>query len=376
VFYIYFGYSLTVFLVAKFSLVFRSPTIDRLEDFPSVTMLIIAHNEAESLEKKLDNTMELQYEGEFDVLVVLDGCTDMSKEIVEQFIEKNSMKQWNIFEIIERVGKERALREAISTLDSDILAFSDANSTYSPDMIKKFVLQLQKPSVGAVTGHEKRVEFTESGSGKGEEFYTRYNNWIKKQEGKFASQTDVNGGVFAIWRGLYPEDIPDGATQDGVIPLHLSLLNKKVAYAYDAISIERYSLSAKEDFERRIRTINRAFTAIVSYLNALNPFKTGFFSFQIIFHRMLRWFFVIFSILIFFSNLGLYEASLLYKILFVGQVAFYLFAIIGFFVQRSGKRILLFYIPYYFNYIHIAAIIAVFQVFRGKKISIWTPSSK
>ena len=51
--------------------------------------------------------------------------------------------------------------------------------------------------------------------------------------------------------------------------------------------------------------------------------------------------------------------SLFYKVLLLGQIGCYCLAAIGYILDRMEKRPLLFYIPFYFVYIHIAAFWAV-----------------
>lgn len=378
-FFVYFGYAFTVWLIAKLYRQWKGEDdIARFTEdyFPDVMLLISLHNEENVLHEKLENTSKLTYSGKFNILFVLDGCTDGSEAIIREYIFQHKKSTWSIFNTKHRVGKERAIRLAIEKIETDILVFSDANSSFSPNLIDVFVRYLTVLGTGAVTGQERRLQKSPEDQKQGEGIYNRYNNWIKEQEDVFSSQTDVNGGIFAIWSKYLPETIPDGATQDGVIPLYLLLRQKKTAYAREAKSIEYYSLSPEEDFKRRIRTISRAFTSILEYSTVLNPLKTSFFGFQVIFHRMLRWFFIPLALLGLISNVCLINSGIIYKFAIGFQLIFYVAALFGYLQEAIGKRLTLLYIPYYFMYIHIAAFIAVVGVIRGKRISLWEPSTK
>jgi hypothetical protein len=58
------------------------------------------------------------------------------------------------------------------------------------------------------------------------------------------------------------------------------------------------------------------------------------------------------------------------------QIAFWLMAAMGWWLENRGRRIKLFYIPFYFVYLHLAAGIAVCNAMLGKRIAVWTPSQR
>ena len=49
-------------------------------------------------------------------------------------------------------------------------------------------------------------------------------------------------------------------------------------------------------------------------------------------------------------------------------------ALIGFAMEVAGKRMTCFYVPFYFSYIHIAAMLGVLQVMFGKRTATWNPT--
>jgi glycosyltransferase involved in cell wall biosynthesis len=58
------------------------------EDKNNVSIIITARNEAENLKKFLPSILNQKYKGDFEVIVVLDTCTDNSKRILLDFQEK------------------------------------------------------------------------------------------------------------------------------------------------------------------------------------------------------------------------------------------------------------------------------------------------
>ena len=135
-------------------------------------------------------------------------------------------------------------------------------------------------------------------------------------------------------------------------------------------------MTTKQDFKRRIRTVTRAFASVLACWPVLLPWKTGSYGFHLLSHRVLRWFVLPLMIVLFFLNLFLVQHNWLYQMMLGLQIAFYCLAGIGWYLDCRNTRIKVFYIPYYFCYLHTAAGLAVFQVIIGRKIATWTPTQR
>ncbi len=80
--YTYVGYPLLVFMIAKLF-----PKKNKTGEFePTVTFLITAYNEEESLAQKLEDTLNLDYPSDkLEILVASDGSNDRTDEIATEF---------------------------------------------------------------------------------------------------------------------------------------------------------------------------------------------------------------------------------------------------------------------------------------------------
>jgi len=369
--YTYFGYPCVLFLCSR--VLRRSPkTTVGTTKYPSVTLVVPVHNAATVVEGKLRNINQLEFSGELEVMFVLDGCTDATQEIIERFPEK----KWNTTVFVKEVreGKERALAEAIPTIQTEVLVFSDADAEFAADAVTHLVEALLRPKVGVACGEERHVTKNQLGAGQGEGMFGKYENFVKRCQASFTSMTYVQGGVFAMWRDLYPKFIKPGCTQDGTIAFASRLAGKAVQHVPEAVSTEYYDISSKDDFSRRVRTVCRAFYSIVSCPQVLLPWKTGWFPFHLISHRLLRWFCIPVMILAFVATFGI-EDSLWFYVCLIPQILFYVLAIIGAIHERTQTRWKLAYVCYYFMYMHLAAGLAVLKVCLGRRVSTWTPSA-
>ena len=70
---------------------------------PSVTIMIVAHNEEKVIEQKINNVLELDYpKNKLEILVSSDNSTDKTNKIVKDFIKKHKNENIKLYEVKER----------------------------------------------------------------------------------------------------------------------------------------------------------------------------------------------------------------------------------------------------------------------------------
>ena len=106
---------------------------------PPVSVIVCAHNEKENLSKYFKHLLEQNYKGEYEIVIVLDRCTDGSLEFIKNLPNKNIQ----IVEINQTpngwTGKKYAVTQGINTAKYDILAFTDADCKVSPNWLSEMV---------------------------------------------------------------------------------------------------------------------------------------------------------------------------------------------------------------------------------------------
>ncbi|NQU24266.1 MAG: glycosyltransferase, partial [Candidatus Nealsonbacteria bacterium] len=114
---------------------------------PSVSLLISAYNEEAVIARKLENALDLDYPGDkLEILLISDGSMDDTVRIAESFAGRGV----DVLDYAERRGKNGALNAAIPNAVGDVLVFTDANTDYRPDAIRKLVRHFADPRVGLV----------------------------------------------------------------------------------------------------------------------------------------------------------------------------------------------------------------------------------
>lgn len=360
--YIYIGYPLTLKLLPH--AVSQKEGVRDI--FPSVSVLIAAYNEAAHICDTLQNKLALDYPKDLlEIIVVSDGSSDGTDEIVLAF-EPQGVR---LLRQAPRQGKTLALNRAAQVSRGEILVFSDANSIYEPQTLKRLVCEFADPRVGYVTGKLLYQNPGQSSSGAGCGAYMRYENWIRVLETKVGSVVGVNGGVDAVRRNLYSPLRADHLP-DFVLPLKVVAQGYRVVFAPGAILYEDALQRGHDEFRMRVRVTLRSFHALYEMKYLMGP-RHGLFSFQLLVHKVLRYFAFVALGAIGLSNLFLLNHRF-YQATMAAQILFYLWATLGWTFEGKIKRGG-FGAPFYFTLINLAAAFAFFKFLKGERQVIWTP---
>lgn len=363
--YIYFGYPCLILLLSRM----RRRGVRTGSYEPYVSILIAAYNEEQHIQETLENKLSLDYpRDKLQLIVISDGSQDKTDEIVRSFEKQNVM----LIRQEPRAGKTAALNLAVPRAAGEILVFSDANSLYAPDALRKLLRNFADPQVGYVTG--KMIYINPDGTtiGDGCSAYMKYENLLRTLETQVGSVVGVDGGIDAVRKALYLPMRPD-QLPDFVLPLTVVEQGYRVVYESEALLKEDALKGASDEYRMRVRVSLRALWALWDKRSLLNPFRYGLFSLQLFSHKVLRYWAVGFMVLLYLVNLANLRRLRFLAVFFSLQNLFYALAAVGHQRERNGVPAGFLYLPYYFVLINIAAGHALWRFLRGEKQVLWTP---
>ncbi|HEY8733585.1 MAG TPA: glycosyltransferase, partial [Puia sp.] len=136
IFYSYIGYGLLIYLLVKIKELFSSnrriPPDPAFE--PEVTLLVTAYNEADFIERKIQNCLGLNYPAsKLRLLFITDGSTDESPDIVARY------PQVILLHLKGRKGKAAAMNRAMKYVETPYVVFSDANTLLNGESLHKML---------------------------------------------------------------------------------------------------------------------------------------------------------------------------------------------------------------------------------------------
>jgi cellulose synthase/poly-beta-1,6-N-acetylglucosamine synthase-like glycosyltransferase len=361
--YVYAGYPLL--LVVLSALGARRP-VRKAETEPSVTLIVSAFNEAAVIAEKIRNSLALDYPREkIEIVVISDASDDGTDEIVGQFAAQGV----RLLRMNDRGGKTLGLNAGVRSAKGEIVVFSDANAMYLPDAIRKMARNFADPQVGAVVGESTYAD-AEGGAQKSESLYWKYETGIKRLETAIGSTVGGDGAIYAIRRSLY-RDMRADALSDFVNPMQIVMAGYRCIYEPEAQSVEEAAEGFEKEFRRKVRIVNRAWRATWTLPALLNPLRFGWFSLELISHKLLRWLMPIFLVAVLLLNVLLVERSPLYSWLLVLQLVFYALALAGYLTRGRPTQPRLLYVPYYFCLVNIASARGIIEAYRGRTYTTW-----
>ena len=365
VFYTYLGYPLLAFCLGGV----LGRQVKKFPIEPSVSLVIAAYNEQEAIAATLENKLKLEYPAQrLEIIVVSDGSTDGTDAIVEGF----AGRAVRLLRQEPRAGKTAALNLAVPQANGEIIVFSDANSIYAPDALRRIVANFADPSTGYVTGRMVYANDEGSTVGEGCGAYMRCENSLRSMESRLGSVVGVDGGIDAVRASLYRPMSPD-LLPDFVLPLRVVEQGYRVVYEPDALLCESALKEDADEYRMRVRVSLRAFWALFEMRMLLNPLKYPLFAWQLWSHKVLRYLSFLFLGGAYLSNALLWERGQCYQGVFLAQNLFYLNAVGLPFWERIGISGRLLRFSRYFCLLNLAAAHACAKFLVGKKQVVWAP---
>ncbi len=364
IFYVYFGYFLLVLLLSMLE-----KHIQKDESFiPHVSLLIPAYNEESVIREKIENSLRLDYpKDKLEIVVVSDGSIDDTNVIVSEYQDRGVV----LYTTPKRAGKIAAQEMVIPMLSGEIIVFSDANTMYYPDSIKKLIRNFADNTVGGASG-DVRLLASDKSFDASESLYYKYERFIQQNESKIWSLIGADGAMYAIRKGLYVSPKSNAVSCDDVIPMAVAMAGYRIAYEPEAIAVEDSAPCWRIEFRRRVRM---AAFGINNFLWNRNipSMQQPWLLIEYLSHRLFRWITPFFIIGLFVSNIFLLSVSKLYWVIFIIQIGFYFFALIGM-KLKTDKHI--FGVCFYFCLNNIGNMLGVIKGMMRMQRNLWKPTER
>ena len=378
---------------------------------PRVAVLIAAHNEEAVIRQRLENLSGLDYPVEsVAVLVGVDGSSDATASVAREFAAGSGFVK--VIEYEKNRGKIAVLKDLVasctgggegrgttpnvqrptsnaqelecSSFVPELLVFTDANTYFRRDALRRLVSHFREPGVGGVCG---RLIFTsvdpasvpevEMANPNSEGFYWDWETRMKENESSLDSCLGANGGIYAIRPELFWTDIPDNTViDDFVIGMKVREQGARVLYDPGAVAYEELP-EISHEWGRRVRIGAGAYQSLCLCRKSLLPVH-GWFSWCFWSHKVLRWLsphmlgiVVLLSVLQLFGIERSEAVPVMGKATAVGALATLLLALAGIIAGKSREASGLFRLTAHFVTMQLALLAGFFRFCRGNLQGKW-----
>ncbi len=303
------GYPL---LVAALARVRHRPVV-KSDSEPSVTLVVAARDEEAVIERRIANLLALDYpRDKLELVAVSDGSEDRTDELVESVAARHA----NVRLLrVSRGGKVAAQDHAVRATGGEILAFSDANTLWRRDAMRKLVRNFADPEVAYVCG----AHFYEGGAGTNREgLYARFEGWLRRNESQLGSITAGVGPIYAVRRDDYLELDPRFG-HDLALPYRLVQRGRRVVVEPEAIAWEKPARDIEDEFRRKIRMFEHCWLILLQG-GMLRGVGTTY-RLQLVSHRHLRYASGVVHLLLLASSLRLVRTARIYRAALAAQIS-------------------------------------------------------
>lgn len=368
VFYTYLGYGILLFFLVRLKRIFSKKEVFDASFEPEVTLVIPAYNEQDYIADKAQNSLELDYpKDKLRILFITDGSTDSTADILRG-IEGVEVTHEDI-----RAGKSAAENRAMTMVTTPIVVFCDANTYLNPMCIRNLVRHYTDPKVGAVSG-EKRVisKGADTASAAGEGLYWKYESTLKKWDSELYTIVGAAGELISFRSELVQDLEHDTILDDFIQTMRICQQGFRVKYEPESFAAETASDNVTEELKRKVRIAAGGWQSMARLWPILIPIPNPLLTFQYISHRVLRWSISALALpVIFILNYFIMDLAPIYTYLFYAQIAFYLLALLGWFLENRAIRVKALFVPYYFLMMNYAVFAGFLRWLKGSQKATW-----
>ena len=251
-------------------------------DLPVVDVVIAAFNEETHIARRIENLLELDYPADrLRVHVGSDGSSDGTAELLRAVTDPRVDVQ--IYPANR--GKASVLNDLVARATASILVFSDANTEFDNQALKRLVAHFDDERVGGVSGE---LRLKQAGGHNQDSLYWRVEQMLKTFEARIGALLGANGAIYAIRRDLWRPLRPDTICDDFCVAMNVAAMGRRLVYDPTAWAEEETPSAIVDEYHRRVRIGIGNFQALVRQPDYL--FRTSMpTAFAYLSHKVLRW---------------------------------------------------------------------------------------
>lgn len=337
---------------------------------PTVTLIVACHDPGELLERKIANSLELDYpSAALSLVIVSDGSTDGTPERLRA-LRSNRVHG---IALEPHLGKAVALNHAIGLATGEVLVFTDVDAQLPADTLRKLARHFADPQIGGVCG-QRRLDAGGANLHDAQASYVSWDSRIKRLESQIGSTTSNDGKLYALRRET-AEPIADGVTDD--LYASLGVIARGWRFIFDASAtalVPTPARSPAHEITRRRRVVARSLRGIYLRRRVLQTSHRGSYVAALIVNKVLRRCLPFLLITLLVSNLALASSSVWFALTLIPQLALYGLAAVGASMpQLAGPVGKLARRAYYVLLGMFGTALGVWDFVNGRTFVVWNP---
>lgn len=238
-------------------------SVEQPEEWPSLTVAVPAFNEEETISKTLESILDSDYPYDrLEVLVVNDGSTDNTREVVEEYEDRSQVTLINQ----ENQGKGGALNTALENASGELFACVDADSMLLEKSLKNIVARMDEDTAGVASAMKvyepdnmlERIQMVE---------YVM--NVFARKLMERISSIHVTPGALAIYRSRKIQEVggfdENSRVEDQEICWRLQEEHEKIKHSREGETYTVVPDNLRDYYRQRRRWYTGTFETVIQY---------------------------------------------------------------------------------------------------------------
>jgi len=286
----------------------RPRAVLKADDEPTIAVIVAAYNEESVIARRIENLQALDYPADkLQIVVTSDASSDRTEAIALQYPGVKVISN-------PRGGKVAAQDRAVRETDSELVAFSDANCTWSADALRELVRAFADPEVAYVCG-QLRILAADGSNQEG--LYWRYEMGVRGAESALGSVTGGNGSIYAVRREDYVEVDPRFG-HDLSLPYLMVQRGRRAVYEPAAHAWEKPTPTNETEYRRKVRMFEHCWLILLR--GRMFRRLGALYWLELFSHRLLRYASGVLHVVLLVTSLALARHGPVYLAVLVAQV--------------------------------------------------------
>ena len=247
-----------------------------------LSVVLCVKNGEATIQRRLENLLTAVWQGELEVWVYADGCTDQTVARAREMGDSRVQ----VIEATSARGKAAGLNATIPKCRHEVVVLCDVRQRFEPEALTRLASVFRDPEVAAVSGL-LQIEPSAAGSGQGVDLYWQLERKLRQWEGRFDSVIGCTGAICAIRRDAYEPLPEDTILDDVVIPMCMAMKGGRIYYEETAVAWDPQRLEAGNEAARKRRTLVGNYQMLARYPRWLLPGVSRLW-WQLLCHKYLR----------------------------------------------------------------------------------------
>ena len=301
-------------------------------DLPTIDVVIAAFNEEVHIARRIENLLGLDYPADrLRVRIGSDGSSDGTADLLRAVTDARVDVQ--IYPANR--GKASVLNDLAERATASILVFSDANTEFDNQALRRLAAHFDDERVGGVSGE---LRLKRANGDNQDSLYWRIEQMLKTFEARIGALLGANGAIYAIRRELWRPLRVDTICDDFCVAMNVAAMGRRLVYDPTAWAEEETPSEIGDEYHRRVRIGIGNFQALVRQPEYL--FRTSVpTAFAYLSHKVFRWIAPHLLLLALSASLILAIDSTLWRVGAAAQVLIYLAAAALYRRSLRGRRL-------------------------------------